>query len=173
MRIGGNSIFQVQTGSAASSSAFASSDILGAMGRGQVFGGTIAGTAAASNKAVCEINNPNGTNTILFIYELEIWVPTTMAVQIVLNGTTLTPVGVPSQLFIGNGLTSIAKMGGGNQLTPTGTLIKNLPSLAANTVFTFPQPWILALGQGSNLQFVGQTVNQAMTVNFTHIEWRS
>lgn len=172
MRIGGNSIFQVQTGSAASSSAFASSDILSAMGRGQVFGGTIAGTAAASNKAVCEINNPNGTNTTLFIYELEIWVPTTMAVQIVINGTTLNPAGVPSQMLIGNGNVSIAKMGGGNQLAPTGTVIKNLPALVANTVFTFTQPWILAISQNSNVQFVGQVVNQAMTVNFTHIEWR-
>ena len=173
MRIGGNSVFQVQSGSAANSSAFASSDILSAMGRGQVFGGTIAGTAAASNKAVCEINNPNGTSTLLFIYELEIWVPTTMAVQIVINGTTLTPAGVPLNLFPGYPNASIAKIGGGNQLTPTGTVIKNLPALVANTVFTFPQPWILALGQNSNLQFVGQVVNQAMTVNFTHIEWRS
>lgn len=172
MRIGGNSVVQVQSGSAASSSAFATSDILSAMGRGQVFGGTIAGTAGAANKAVCEINNPNGTNTILYIYELEIWVPTTMAVQIVQNGTTLTPVGVPSQLLTANGNVSIAKMGGGNQLAPTGTVIKNLPALAANTVFTFPQPWILALQQNTNVQIVGQVVNQAMTVNFTHIEWR-
>ena len=95
-----------------------------------------------------------------------------MAVQIVINGTTLNPAGVPSQLLLGSVLTSIAKMGGGNQLTPTGTVIKNIPTLAANTVFTFPQPWILALQQNTNVQFVGQTVNQAMTVNFTHIEWR-
>lgn len=173
MRIGGNSVVQVQSGSAANSSAFATSDILSALGRGQVFGGTIAGTAAAGNKAVCEINCPNGTNGAIFIYDMEIWVPTAMAVQLVINGTTLAPAGVPINMLLGNGATSFAKMGGGNQLTPTGTVIKNLPSLVANTVFTFPQPWILALWQNTNVQIVGQTVNQALTVNFKQIEWRS
>jgi hypothetical protein len=66
----------VQSGSAASSSLFATSDILSAMGRGQAFGGTIAGTAAAANKAVCEINSPSGLGITAFIYELEMFVAT-------------------------------------------------------------------------------------------------
>ena len=91
----------------------------------------------------------------------------------VINGTTLNPAGVPVNLLAGFGGTAIVKMGGGNQLAPTGTLIKNLPALAANTAYTFPEGWILGLMPGANVQFVGQTVNQAMTVNFTHVEWRS
>jgi hypothetical protein len=171
MRIGGNSIIQVASGARQQSSAFASSDILAALGAGQVYGGTIAGTAAAANKAVCEINNPNGSNRALFIYELEIFAPTGMAVQLVLNGTTLAPAGVPPNLCSGSGNVTVARTGGGNQLATTGTVIKNLPTLAANTVYTFPQPWILELFPNNNLQIIGQTVNQALTVNFTLIDW--
>jgi len=174
MRIGGGSIVQVQAGGAPlSASGFAAADILNALGRGQVYGGTIAGTAGAGNKAIAEINNPNASGKTLFVYELEIWVPTAMLVQLVFDGTTLAPAGVPVNLLVGNATASIAKIGGGNQLTPTGTLVKNLPSLVANTAYTFPEGWIFAIPPNHNVQFVGQTVNQAMTVNFSHVEWAS
>lgn len=145
------------------------SDILSAIGAAIGFAGSATGTAAAGNKAIVELNNPNASGVVIFVYSIDLFVPVAMAVNLLVAGTTITPATAGVNLKVGSavgkGLT-----GGSNQLAPTGTLISTSPSLAANTPYVIPHDWLLALPANSNIQLQGQVVNQAFTANFRWVE---
>lgn len=130
----------------------------------RMWGATIVGTAAAGNKAIAELKNPAASGKTLFVYSLDFFVPVAMAVNLLLDGTTLTPVGTGLNLTLG-GAAGVALVGGGNQLAPTGSLVYTSPSLTANADYAIPLQWLLAIPQGHNIQLQGQTVNQAFTCN--------
>ena len=134
------------------------------LSQSRMWGATIVGTAAAANKAIAELKNPAASGKTLWVYSLDFFVPTAMAVNLLLDGTTLTPVGTGFNLTLG-GAAGVALVGGGNQLAPTGSLVYTSPSLAINVDYAIPQPWLLAIPQGHNIQLQGQTVNQAFTCN--------
>ncbi len=135
----------------------------------KTFGASIVGTAGAGNKAIAELQNPAASGKNLWVYVADLFVPVAMAVNLFLAGTTLNPAGTGFNLNIG-GAVSTGKVGGGNQLAPTGNLIYTSPALVANTIFALPQPWVVQLPQGTNMQFQGQTVNQAFTCNLRWVE---
>ena len=128
------------------------------------YGASIVGTAGAANKAIAELNNPAASGKVLYVYSLDFFVPVAMAINALLDGTTLTPVGTGFNLKVG-GAAGVAKVGGGNQLAPTGSLFYTSPTLAVNADYAIPLPWLVAIPAGHNLQLQGQTVNQAFTCN--------
>lgn len=129
-----------------------------------VYGASIVGTAGAANKAIAELNNPAASGKVLYVYSLDFFVPAAMAVNALIDGTTLVPVGTGFNLKAG-GAGGVAKVGGGNQLAPTGSLFYTSPALAINVDYAIPLPWLVAIPAGHNLQLQGQTVNQAFTCN--------
>ena len=134
-----------------------------------VYGASIVGTAAAANKAIAELLNPAASGKVLYVYSLDVFVPVAMAIQVLLNGTSLAPVGTGVNLTAGSAA-GVAKVGGGNQLAPTGSLFYTAPSLTANADYIIPQPWLCKIPAGNNLQLQGQTVNQAFTCNVRWFE---
>ena len=138
--------------------------VLAQLSVSRMWGATIVGTAAAANKAIAELKNPAASGKTLWVYSLDFFVPAAMAVNLLLDGTTLTPVGTGFNLTAG-GAAGVALVGGGNQLAPTGSLIYTSPSLAINADYAVPLQWLLAIPQGHNIQLQGQTVNQAFTCN--------
>lgn len=148
---------------------FAFETIINQLNSSHIYGASIVGTAAAANKAVAELNNPAASGKTLWVYVLDFFVPVAMAVNLFEDGTTLTPVGTGFNLTLG-GVGGVAKVGGGNQLATTGSLIYTSPTLAINSTFPIPQPWLVAIPAGHNLQLQGQTVNQAFTCNVRWVE---
>jgi hypothetical protein len=138
--------------------------VLDQLSQSRMWGATIVGTAGAGNKAIAELNNPAASGKTLWVYALDFFVPAAMAINLLLDGTTLTPVGTGFNLTVA-GAGGVAKVGGGNQLAPTGSLIYTAPTLAINTDYAIPLQWLLAIPQGHNMQLQGQTVNQAFTCN--------
>lgn len=145
-------------------SQFALETWLAMLAESHTYGASIVGTAGAGNKAIAELNNPAASGANVYLYALDFFVPVAMAINIFVDGTTLTPVGTGANLFPG-GAAGIAKVGGGNQLAPTGSLFYTSPSLTANTIYTMFLPYVCAVAQGHNIQLQGQTVNQAFTAN--------
>jgi len=133
------------------------------------YAAVITGTAAAGNKAIAELNNPAASGRRAYIYSVDIFVPVAMQIQIVLDGTTITPATAPINLTGGGGA-AVVLVGGSNQLAPTGSLIYTTPTLTANVDYQIPQPWLCALSQAHNMQLIGQTVNQSFTCNVRWIE---
>lgn len=164
---GSNSAFNVQFAIPGNNASYATETILAGLGGGILIGATITGTAAAANKAIAELNNPNASGVVLYVYAIDLFVPTAMSVNLLIDGTTLAPVGTGINMKAGAGV-GAAKVGGGNQLAPTGSLFYSSPSVTANTQYILPYPWICALPSNHNLQLQGQTVNQAFTCN---IRW--
>jgi hypothetical protein len=172
MRFGPTSVIQQSSGTnlqlaipiQTQNSASALETIVSLLASNLVFGATIVGTAAAANKAIAELNNPAASGKVLYVYSLDFFVPVAMAINLLLDGTTLTPVGTGPNLRLG-GPAGVAKVGGGNQLAPTGSLIYTSPALAVNADYAIPQPWLVAIPAGHNIQLQGQTVNQAFTCN--------
>lgn len=144
-------------------------EILAGIGRARMFGCTITGTAAAANAAIAEVKNPNASGKTLYFLLGDLWVATAMSVNVVFDGTTTNPAGVPSPMFAGTGA-SVATFGGTNQNAPTGTSFLKSPSLAVNTAYPLPGWWWAALPPNHNLQLQGGTVNQAFTANLRWIE---
>jgi hypothetical protein len=165
----GGSNFAVLNASSSLSVNAAAETILNTMNIPRVFGASIVGTAGAGNKAIAELNNPAASGRNLWVYSLDFFVPVTMAVNLFLAGTSLAPAGTGFNLQSG-GAAGVAKVGGGNQLTPTGSLIYTSPTLTANVDYTIPLQWLCSIVPGSNLQLQGQTVNQAFTCNVRWVE---
>ena len=166
----GGSNFNVTNINSGASFGFASESAALGLQSAHEYGASIVGTAAAGNKAIAELNNPAASGKTLYVYSLDMFVPVAMAVNLFLDGTTLNPVGTGPNLNIG-GAAGVAKVGGGNQLAPTGTLVYTSPSLTANVDYLIPQPWIVAIPQGHNIQLIGQVVNQAFTCNVRWLEY--
>lgn len=143
--------------------------LLAMLAAGRCFGAFFSGTAAAANKAVAELNNPNASGKSLYVYALDTFVPVAQSNQIVLDGTTVAPATVPNNLLVG-GAASIAKVGGSNQNAPTGSLIYATPALTANAIYTIPLPYFVVIPPNHNLQVIGQTVNQVLNVNARWVE---
>lgn len=144
-------------------------DILAGLGRARMFAVTINGTAAAANAAIAEVKNPAASGKTLYFLLGDLWVATAMSVNVVFDGTSIAPAGVPSTMFAGTG-SSVATFGGGNQLGPTGTSFIKTPSLPVNTAYVLPGWFWAALPSNHNLQLQGATVNQAFTANLRWIE---
>jgi hypothetical protein len=174
--VGGGSSTVAVTGSvqlfnagSGSNGSVALNDAIGSLQARALFGATIVGTAAAGNKAIAELNNPAASGKVVYVYWLDMFVPVAMAINLLIDGTTITPATAGINLAAG-GAAGVAKTGGSNQLAPTGTLIYTSPALAVNSQFQLPQPWQLLLPAGHNLQLQGQTVNQAFTCNVRWLE---
>lgn len=165
----GGAFFTIDTPAFSGQSAQALESILATLGQAHVYGASIVGTAGAGNKAIAELNNPAASGRSLFVYSLDFFVPVAMAINCLLDGTTLTPVGTGFNLLVG-GASGVAKVGGGNQLTPTGSLFYTSPALAINADYPVPLPWLCQIPAGHNLQLQGQTVNQAFTCNVRWME---
>ena len=146
------------------STQFATESFLLELFGANAYAASIVGTAGAANKAIAELNNPAASGKVLYVYSLDFFVPVAMAINALLDGTTLTPVGTGFNLKVG-GAGGVAKVGGGNQLAPTGSLFYTSPTLAVNADYAIPLPWLVAIPAGHNLQLQGQTVNQAFTCN--------
>lgn len=156
----------------ASDSTFAYETIVGCLKAAFVYGASIVGTAAAANKAIAELNNPAASGKVLYVYALDFFVPVAMAINLLLDGTTLAPAGTGSNLKLG-GAAGVAKVGGGNQLAPSGSLVYTSPSLAVNADYAIPLQYLVAIPAGHNIQLQGQTVNQAFTANVRWYETNS
>lgn len=165
--VGGN--FSIATPGKTFSTADALETILQMLQSAKAYGATIVGTAGAGNKAIAEIRNPAASGRNAYIYALDFFTAVAMQINLFLDGTTITPAGVPLNLQVG-GAAGVCLVGGSNQLAPTGSLLYTSPSIAANTTFQLPQPWILEIPAGHNIQLQGQTVNQAFTANVRFYE---
>lgn len=161
--------FTLQTPPNTNNASVALESALSLLQTGQVFAASIVGTAGAGNKAIAELNNPAASGIHLYVYTVDLFVPVAMAINLLLDGTTLTPVGTGFNMQVGAAV-SAAKVGGGNQLVPTGSLVYTSPALAVNADYQIPQPWLAHIPPGHNLQMQGQTVNQAFTANLRWLE---
>lgn len=144
-------------------------DVLATLGQGRIFGAVVTGTAAAANKAIAELNNPNASGKVVYVYSIDVFVPTAMAIAVVIGGTTIAPATASIPLRAG-GAAGVALVGGSNQLAPTGSQFYLTPSLAVNTDYAIPHDWIIGLPANTNMQLQGQTVNQSFTCNLRWIE---
>lgn len=143
--------------------------ILNQLASGTVFGASVSGTAAAGNKAIAELNNPNASGKVLYVYAIDLFTPVAMNINLVLGGTTLGAGAAAVNMSVG-GATSAGRVVAGNQLAPTGNTVWGSPSLTANTMLQIPLPWIMRLPANTVSQVIGQTVNQAFTANFRWFE---
>jgi len=166
---GSGADFQITTAGFANNGARAAEAFLSSLNAAHAYGAVISGTAVAAQKAIAELNNPNASGKIVYVYMIDVFVPAAMAIAVLLNGTTLSPATASIPLQAG-GAAGVALVGGGAQAAPTGSQFYLTPSLAINADYAIPQPWIIKLPPNSNLQLQGQTVNQAFTCNLRWIE---
>lgn len=161
--------FPVANVATAVSGQSAAETIVNQLATGKVFGASVSGTAAAGNKAIAELNNPNASGVAVYVYAIDLFTPVAMQITLVLGGTTLGAGAAAVNMNVG-GATSAARVVAGNQLAPTGNTVWTSPSLTANTMLQIPIPWIARLPANTVLQVIGQTVNQAFTANFRWFE---
>lgn len=129
----------------------------------------ITGTAGAGNQAIAELKNPAASGKTLFGFGGDIVLIGTMGVSIVFDGTSLNPVGVPVPMYDA-GPASVAAVGGGNQLAPTGTVFLTRVTTGASAIYLLPAGFWFALPPGKNLQIQALLVATAFTCNLAWLE---
>jgi len=135
----------------------------------RTYGAAIAGTNGAGNVAVCEVKNPSGSGKTLYFIGGSAFVSAASATIVVVDGTSLAPAGTPTPLYAGGGA-SVATVGGGNQLAPTGTAFIKTGSLSGNSIFLLPVGFWFALPPNHNLQVQSSAVAVTNGANLTWVE---
>lgn len=168
MRIFGSAVGAILAGT----SKLSASDKLAALGLGAMFAANITGTNGAGNAPIAEIKNPNASGKTLFFWAGDAMTGSTEIITAVIDGTSLTPAGTPVPMLVG-GAASVALVGGGNQLAPTGTAFMTSPNQGTTVDWLLPPDFWLALPPNHNLQFQGSVVASTIKVNLRWIELAS
>jgi hypothetical protein len=165
MKVTGNALGALQFDSAFT----AFDEMLAAIAHQRCFAAFVAATMNAANISICELQNPAASGKNLYLFLGDIWCGVAQQMKLTFGGTSLAPAGVPISMFDGSGV-SIAKVGGGNQLAPTGTAFIMTPSVPANTSYLLP-PWFwCAIPPGGQLQVQASAVNVVINAHFRWIE---
>jgi len=125
--------------------------------------------AVAVNNSHVQIYNPVGSGIQLLIHTAFIAVATTDDIEVLRFDTELTSdVGAGVNMFLG-GAAANGHIRRQTNATILGTTL-GVFQIIADISHSFLTPWSFELTPGQGLQFVPQTQNLAMDVNFTWIE---